>query len=287
MKKQFLLITITFSLLMAGCHKESTLAVKELDPEKDAKLAAGILQSHEDGIPFPDGTKVLLLESGDTRLVLPEGYHFIMTDLVTGEIVDPGDDEEAGVTCTCTKGSGCTPVKFRKKYYCVMDDGCSSCDKSTTSATGAKVKISGIYNEDEGISILVKNTAAGLKKELTSTIDQTLGNAGSALFKTPGIKEELIQLYHFIYDNHIPAFITANEKTIPNGYGYIAVSIHGNIAAIPVPENMITSSYYRVDDEGKASCKCNDATPVGCEKDSYFGAVFCEAKGCKSCSLLD
>jgi hypothetical protein len=287
MKKQNFLVTIAFSFLLAGCQKERNLAIKELNPEKDARLIAGILQSSEDGIPFPEGTKVLELESGDTKLILPDGYHFIMTDLATGELVDPGEDEEAGVTCTCTKGSGCSPVKFRKKYYCVMEDGCSSCDKSTTSATGAKVKISGIYNEEEGISILVKTAAAGLKKELTSTIDQTTGNAGTALFKIPGIKEELLQLYNFIYEDNIPAFITANEKTIPKGYGYIAVSIRGNIAAIPVPEDMIAENYYRVDDEGKPSCKCNDANPVGCEKDSYFGATFCEAKGCKSCSLLD
>ncbi len=287
MKKQNFLISLAVILLLAGCQKEKNLAVKELNPEKDAKLIAGILQSSEDGIPFPEGTKVLVQESGYTKLILPPGYHFIMTELSTGELVDPGDDEEAGVTCACTKGSGCTPVKFRKKYYCVMDDGCSSCDKSTTSATGAKVSISGIYHEEEGISILVKNAASGLKKELTSTIDQTLGNASRPLFKAPLIKEGLLQLYNFIYDNNIPSFIAANEKTIPEGYGYIAVNIYGNIAAVPVPEHMIEQNYYRVDEDGKPSCKCNDANPVGCEKDSYFGAVFCEAKGCKSCSLLD
>jgi hypothetical protein len=264
--------------------------VRELDEIADAKLILSITQSGDIGIPFPDGSIAMTLPDGRIKIVLPEGYKFLMVDRETSELIeDDGEEEEAGVTCSCTSGTGCTPVKYKKKYYCVMGESCTTCTKSTTRISGEAVVIAGVYKQNSGITILSRTKANGLKGELTSQKTDLVGNANSALFKIKSVKQELQDLYTFIYGGEIPAFILSNSDNIPEGYKYIAINIYGNEAAIPVPISQIGDSEYVVDEGegGAVTCKCNDTTPTGCKKDSFLGAVFCDAGGCRSCSLND
>lgn len=284
MKKLNLVCTVIVMLLLSGCRKESDLIVRELNPDLDAKIIAGIVQSPEKGIPFPEGTKAMLTESGMVQLILPKGYHYIVTKAGSDDPQILNTEEALGVTCNCTKGNNCTPVKYKGKYYCVMGDGCSSCDKSAT-IDEIEVDVKGLYNENADITLLVKKQAQGLAAMGTSTLAETIGGANAALFKQPFVKEGLFKLYNFIYEDNIPSFIVNNEKNVPAGYRMVAVNIYGNIAGIPIPSNMMKDNFLELD--AKTVCQCNDTSPVGCEKDSFFGAVYCEAKGCKSCSLLD
>lgn len=285
MKKLNLAFTAIAVLLLTGCRKDNTLVVKELNPEFDAKIIAGILQSPEKGIPFPEGTQATLTESGMVQLVLPEGYHYIVTRPGSDELQILNSDEALGVTCNCTKGNNCTPVKYKNKYYCVMGDGCSSCDKATT-LDEVDVDVEGLYNENIDITLLVKKQERGLAAAGTSTLAETIGQANAALFKQSFVKEGLFKLYNFIYEGKIPSFITNNEPTIPQGYRMVAVNVYGNVAAIPIPVNMAKEDSF-IEVDAKASCKCNDASPTGCTRGSFFGAVYCEAGSCKSCSLID
>jgi hypothetical protein len=291
--KHLFIAVITASATFLSCAKQSLVEVKELDPASDAALIAGIEKGNDPGIPFPDGARVYHEAGKDKmRIVLPEGYAWLMTDIITDEWLEPADegagDDAAGVTCNCTSGSGCSPVKFKKKYYCVLGDGCNVCTRTTTRASGEPVKIAGIYNTSLGITLLTRTAAEGLKAAVTSTRETIVGNAAPALFRVKGVKETLMQLYHFIYEDNIPDFIISNTGRIPPGYVYAAINIYGNLAAIPIPQAMADRDFYLADaDGGSATCRCNDANPGGCKKDSFLGAVFCDAGNCKSCSLLD
>lgn len=286
---RLLAILLSFTLLYS-CKKEDHIQVRELDEVADAKLIQSIIQSGDNGIPFPDGSAAVTMPDGRVKIVLPKGYKFLMVDPENFVLVeDDGEEgeEEAGVTCTCSSGTGCSPVKFRKKYYCVLGDNCTTCSKSTTRISGQPVIIAGIYNSNSGITILSKTKSEGLKGELTSVKNELLGNASKALFQVKGVKQELMDLYTFIYGKEIPSFILSNSDKIPEGYKYVAINIYGNEAAIPVPTSQIGESEYIVGDGGAASCKCNDTTPTGCKKETMLGAVFCDAGGCRSCSLND
>jgi hypothetical protein len=273
-----------------ACSKKEEITLKELDPVTDAALIAGIEQSAEPGIPFPEGSRAFYDGKDKTRIVLPEGYYFAMRS-TTDEFLEPADgDGEAGVTCTCTSGSGCSPVKAKGKYYCVLGESCNSCDKKTSRISGDAVQIVGVYNPSLGITLLTrnKNEADGLKAAFMSTANDLLGNAYPTLFRIKGVKEELQQLYNFIYGTAIPAFITENSAVLPPGYRYAAISIYGNLAAIPIPESMAERDFYLLDGDGGTACRCNDVPAAGgCKKNSLLGAVFCDAGNCKSCSLLD
>lgn len=288
--KQFSILSLVLVLgFFTSCKKEQQLQVRELDEIADAKIIQSIKQTGDKGIPFPDGSIAVKLSDGRTKIVLPEGYSFLMVDPETAELIDDGGEEEAGVTCTCNTGTGCSPVKYKGKYYCVMGENCSVCTKSTSRISGETVKIAGVYRKNSGITVLSKTPETGLKAELTSTKKDIIGNASSALFQIPNVKQELLDLYKFIYGKEIPSFILNNEQQIPKGYKYIAINIYGNEAAIPVPASQVDESEYVVDDgeDGAITCKCNDSKPTGCKKDSFLGAVFCDAGSCRSCSLND
>jgi hypothetical protein len=290
MKKLTILKTLALLLVLGGCRKENALSVKELDPVKDAKLIAGIEQSPQQGIPFPEGTKAIAGENGTVQFMLPEGFHYIIKKAGAADVEVLRSEDALSVTCNCTKGNGCTPLRYKGKYYCVMEGGCSSCDKVAT-LDEVEVEVMGIYNENADITLLSQKPRSGLAAIGTSAPSEIIGSANRALFSIPSVKEGLLKLYDFIYEGNIPSFILRNEPQLPKGYRMVAVSVYGNIAAIPIPENMLktndTDSYMIVDDGGKTTCRCNDASPTGCEKDSFLGAVFCNSQGCKSCSLLD
>lgn len=286
MKKLGILIAALFFLAMQGCRKENEIFIKELDPQKDAAIIAGIEQSPHQGIPFPEGTRAIAGKDGSVRLLLPDGYHYIVQKKGSKDPEILRSDETLSVTCTCTKGSDCTPLRYKGKYYCVMGGGCSSCDKATT-LDDFEVEVVGVFNENADITLLVNKQVDGLAAIGTSTLEEIIGSANTALFKSPTVKSGLMKFYDFIYEGAIPQFIQNNEIQLPNGYRMVAVSIYGNLAAIPIPESMLKDNYITVDDGGKTTCQCLDANPSGCEKNSILGAVFCEAKTCKSCSLID
>lgn len=287
--KQFSILSLVFLLgLFASCKKEQQVQVRELDNVADAKTIQSIKQSGDNGIPFPVGSIAVKLSDGRTKIVLPKGYKFLMVNPKTDVLVDD-DGEAAGVTCTCTSGTGCSPVKYKGKYYCVMGENCSVCDKTTSSESGETVEIVGVYKVNSGITVLSKSFETGLKAELTSMKSSLVGNVSAALFQIPIVKQELLDLYKFIYGEKIPSFILTNEGRIPQGYKYIAISVYGNEAAIPVPASQVDETVYVIDEgkDGAAACKCNDAKPTGCKKSSFLGAVFCDAGSCTSCSLND
>ena len=193
------------------------------------------------------------------------------------------------MTCNCTSGTDCSPVERSGKYYCVMGPTCNLCSKKTTS-NGKEVKITGIYSQSFGISFISSSPEGenGTVSSLAfSKKNELLGNATSSLFAIPDVQDEILNVYNFIYNNNIPAFITHNSNIIPAGYKFVEVSIYGNLALLTVPAAMVDNrfvSYETTTGAGGHSCSCLSGTS-GCIKNSLFGAKFCEAGNCKTCKL--
>ena len=293
MNLRICIIPIMCLLVLISCTKDPEIKIKELDPTSDAALIEKIKASGDPGIPFPKGSTAIQLPDGRMKITLPKGYKFLISEIGTNNVPYPDDGGAIGVTCTCTKGTGCSPVVARGKYYCVMEDGCDSCTKTTSLIEdGEHVDIMGVYNPSLSITLLSKEKQTGILSSLTSQKTDLIGNATSALFKLESTRSDLLKLYKFIYGNDIPSFITNNESSIPKGYKYVAINIYGNAAAIPVPESQIDEyAYVYPGDDGsggsKVTCKCNDDVPQGCTKKTYLAATYCEAGNCRSCSLND
>lgn len=271
-------------VLFFSCKKEERLTVRELDEVQDQKLIQFILESGDEGIPFPDGAEAYETSEHQVIIKLPKGLKFAMADPRTNFIIDDGGDESAGVTCTCSSGTGCSPVKFRKKYYCVMADGCSVCSKTVTASNKTPVNIIGLLNEERPVTFAVKTKVEGLEGEFTSPLSMSIGSPGNTLFEAKQTRKDLTDLYKLIYDDSVPDFIANNTGQLPPGYSYVAVNLYGYLVGIPIPNSNVKP--YHVVFAGE-TCKCNDAGGSGCTKKSYLGAVYCEAGNCKSCSLKD
>ena len=280
------LICAPVIISLTACNKEKQITVRELDAanSSDRKIIDAINESDEDGIIFPEGAKAYKLKTGKTRIMLPAGMKYIFRDKKTNQLFDGGGVD---VTCTCTDGTGCSPVKQKGKYYCVMGEDCKTCTKSTASLQGAEVTVAGVYNKGMGMSIITKTAQQGLKDAVTSTPDKIITNATDAFFAANNIRPLLMQFYTFIYCDSIPSFILQNKPETPDGYTYIGINIYGNLAAVPVPADMAEPYLYLVSTDNKISCNCNDTKPKGCVKNSFLGAVYCDATGCKSCTLID
>ena len=277
-------------LFFLSCDKESNeIIVEELDPSNDvqASILEIIDQTGDKGIPFPEGAKAFDNGDGSVTIKLFEGYKFVLLEEGTSKMLPPV--EEVGVTCTCNKGSGgCSPVKAKGSYYCVMNDNCSNCTKSTSSANRA-VKIIGVYNPEMAISFISKtNDVKGLKSALYTQQEAVYGNFFPELLELEEVKSSLLELYNAIYSDNIPEFVLNNSNKIPKGYSYVKVNIYGNEAVIPVPNEYVDENMSALPPEeevGGVSCKCNKGK--GCKLDSMLGVKYCNAGNCTSCTLKD
>ncbi|MEY5068588.1 MAG: hypothetical protein RLZ47_450 [Bacteroidota bacterium] len=275
-----------------ACSKEGSISIRELSDKTDGNLINKIKSEViAPGIPFPDGSIVSSLDDNTMKIKLPKFHKFLMTNPNNGEVIEEtGEDDgsEIGVTCNCTQGTGCSPVKYRRKYYCVSNDGCSTCVLKTSLISGEPIKIVGLYNPEEGVTVITKAKETGIKGALTSTKADLIGIASINFFKINKVKQALLDFYRLIYEDQIPAFILNNDLKAPAGYKYIAINIFGNEAAVPVPNDKLDGSEIIIgNEEADFKCKCNDVNGKGCLKKTFMGAQFCEAGSCHSCSLID
>lgn len=131
-----------------------------------------------------------------------------------------------------------------------------------------------------GITILTRTRQRGIFSGFTSLKESLDGNADMKLFKNKEVRETLLDLYDFIYEGDIPAFILRNKQRIPKGYSLIGINIYGKFAAIPVPDNRLAKDYYILDKTA------TPRTTFDCKPRSYLGVVFYENKGCDALALF-
>lgn len=284
MKKLELIVILFIILLMNSCNRNGEIEVREItDKQKIEELQ----KSGVKGIPFPEGSKVLKLSSNEdntTKIILPEDVYFV----VKNEKGDVFRISEMGVRCTCSRGSGCSPVSVKGSFYCVMNDGCKTCSSSSflikEMGLGQKLQIVGMMDENKGIVPFAKEKTLFHTTESVHQYGIT-----EDFFKCKEVKKSLEEIYSFIYSDKIPDFITNNSSQIPSGYVYTKIDFYGNNILVPVPKNDIdaNSVFYSLkdleDNIGEISCTCYKGK--GCKSGSMFGAKYCDAGSCTDCAM--
>lgn len=290
MKELKLIVAMFIILLMNSCNRNGEIEVSEItDKQKIEELQ----KSGVKGIPFPEGSKVLKISSSGndiTKIVLPEDVYFVVKNK-QGNVFRIS---EMGVRCTCSRGSGCSPVKYDGSYYCLMNAGCKVCSSRSSviddlvpvdDVLGESIEIVGVMDVNKGVTQF--SSKKGLLKVTKSNHQYGITED---FFKCEEVKKELELLYSFIYSDKIPDFIVNNSSKIPNGYVYTKVNFYGNNILIPIPkedidDNTISYSSHDLEDEigEKVSCTCYKGN--GCKLGSLFGAKFCDAGSCTDCAM--
>jgi len=281
-----LVFVISITSFFTSCtNDDREIKVETLDANKDAKRIADIINSGTKGIPFPEGSKVFKNSEDKFEIHLPEDVFFIMSELDSNGNVNHRrtlEISDVSVTCLCTKGSGCSPVKAQGEYYCVMNSGCTTCTMSTARVgTNQNIKILGIIDYNMGVSFVSET-----KSLLTSSKSKIISKSISEQFlnKTE-VKKALLEFYSVIYDKNIPSFITEN-KNPPTGYSFSKVNLFGNEIMVPVKSNSFSRELGITEiDDTAFTCSCSSGS--GCVKKSFMGAKYCDAGSCKKCTLND
>lgn len=280
----FLIVCIGF--LLSSCHRDQVIDVPEITDEAEI---IQLKNSSIKGIPFPEGSVATQLASKDIiKILLPDEMYFVVKN-EKGEVFRV---EELGVRCTCSKGSGCSPVRYDGEYYCVMDSDCKTCSSKSIAffelAEGKKsqqeVTIVGVMNEIRGVAAFSKT-----KGVFTITKGTKQYGITEDFFKCREVMEELNNMYTFIYRKNVPAFILNNSADVPANYVYIKMDFFGNNILVPVPreqvEEEILAANFEIEDGGKVTCSCLRGS--GCKSKSFLGVKYCDAGNCSDCALKD
>lgn len=285
MKK--ILLTLALILFGVSVFSQKELKKSEIELPKDSKFISVIENSNDRGIPFPDGSKLILNLDNSFNILLPKGYYFIVENNIgeVSRVMSSGS-----VTCSCGSG-GCSPVLYKGKVYCVMAN-CNECSMSTGKVASRKDNenlILGFAKEFETpIKFLVdefSNNSKSVFGEIINSFETqkpTYDYLFKNLFKSEEVRKNILDFYNLVYNGNIPDFINENKMIPNNDYKYVKAVIYGNLCLLPIP-NTTETVMYKVYYGTKAKCTCESGS--GCVKDTLLGAVFCDAGNCKQCKL--
>ena len=216
-------------------------------------------------LPFPEGT-TFKLNGNKLDFDLPEPYYILGKD-INGNFHRSVGGGGGSVTCKCSSGSGCDPIKSGNDYGCLMKEDCNTCTKSTSGITGVDVDLA---------EICILNPESGFSVDKFSQLD-------NKMFLPNGFinAEEIVSLVEGLNKSSEQTSITAKKVVLLNAYGYllpIEVSI----------ESDNTSLYFRSTNDGDTdagvSCSCEIAGK-SCPKESKFTVVWCNSDNCQTCTL--
>jgi hypothetical protein len=311
--KNVISLTLTILFVFAIVILFKSCNVKEGNPEPEIlndlqnnsnKVILKTPFYFDDGSSLPIGTilKPALSKTGIryTAFILPKNYRLIGTTSSTLQNTNVML-EDGGITCTCSKGSGCSPFTASGPNGtiegCAIGSGCTEC-KATKSAIIAgdivDFKSSDIIDLGIGISLVID------KAELKS-----LKSPISTLFEIPYIQEKLQEYGSEYQNNQLDKVRNAKQiSDLPSGYAMMPVNVYGRMVLLPLEYAKIKSSgtitialmdkavsdfIEEIMEDGKASCKCNSGSS-GCSLKSksipFIGsATWCDAGSCTSCTL--
>ena len=276
--KFFLFCTLNF-VCFISCKNESLQSDKLTDHQLNLLIEEGKISN----IRLPE--KAIIEKNGDIsyKVTLPNNFKF-MFETEQGFAFDP----IAAITCTCSEGSGCSPVRAMGKVACVMQPSCRTC-QLTGGRYGSSMggKLLGIVHSDGYFGFITKR-----KLDKNDFFDgfleieekDVLGQAQEWLFEWEESKNALMDMYSLIYDGKIPDFILQNTE-IPSDHVYVKASMMGNTFAMPLPKEMVLDGMQVLDPiAGENICKCLSGQS-GCIKKSKLGAIICLAGACVSCQM--
>lgn len=259
----FTLITLT-TLFTYSCQKDSNKTnSSEIETTNLRNIETALFTSFN--LPFPIGTEFELNEN-ELKFTLPEPY-YILGISAEGNLYRSVSGGSGGITCNCTKGSGCDPIKSGGDYGCLMKDGCYSCNKSTSSISGLDVEL---------VEMIIMNPEYGIGIDSFSQL-----NNKSLLPESFMEAEEIVDLITGL--NSLMNNPTTHEKKV------VLLNAFGYILPLEIPSDLDnTSIYFRSNSGGDTgagvSCSCNIAGK-SCPKESKFGVVWCNSNNCTSCSM--
>lgn len=280
LKKLISIIVLPF--LLWNCEGEEII-VNELNSVEHTAIIQHIISNNIKGIPFPKNSKLLRLDNEQSKIVLPEDVYFVVKYINGKKVGDVELITEMSVRCTCTQGTGCSPVSYDGNYYCVMNEGCNTCKMRVSDSDNEEIEIAGIMDERSPVKFI-----SNVKSKFTTQEKLNLKyHLNEDFFKNKEIKKQLNNLYKVIYGKNIPDFITYNSTILPKNYSYTKVDFYGNKIFVPIPTQLsIEEEYIEIIDDGKVTCKCNRGV-AGCKLKSFLGAKYCDAGSCSDCTLND
>ncbi len=169
-----------------------------------------------------------------------------------------------GVTCNCTEGTGCDPIKMGGVYGCLMRD-CSSCGKSATFIDGINAKLIDIAIFDANYNIFVDDF---------SQIDEHF-LLPHLFIENPAIKKLVLGLEN----GSLESFTKEKKIIFINAYGYILpLEVPADIDDTSIAFKALVNG-----SPGGGVCSCN--TSGSCPKNKKYTVVWCDSSNCTSCTM--
>ena len=260
MNKYYFLALLALASLV-GCTTESTVPEDTRFQGNELTFRADHPDFSPFGIPFPEGT-LFVFGEGELRFTLPDPYFAVGID-INGNYHTSAIGGSGSVTCTCTEGSGCDPVKSGGDYGCLIKDGCSSCDKDKASISGVSVALEDIVILSSELDLFVETFKDLNEKYLlpAAFIDY----------------EPIANLLGELERNFLESAIGERKTIFINTYGYIL--------PIEIPADIDNTSVAFLNGEGSGgeTCSCNVAGD--CPKKKKLIVVYCDSDNCTSCTM--
>jgi hypothetical protein len=269
MKKLILILFLfstTFSLYSQSLVQYESINL--LDKEEDRSL------------PMPEGTKVFENNDGSYLVQLPEGFEYLYREIGKEEILTIAS---GSVTCTCTKGSGCHPVKAQGQYGCLMNGSCSNCSKGgiRNPQSGNEIEIVGIKSSEYSPLRLLSKRAVKSESMLDFLRTDNLpyfSNCDISIFNYDESKKAIDEYLSKMFSKEDMNKIKSN--VLPSvEVEYIMADFYGNTIALIAPKNDIGDDLLPINRKWTCTCQVTGS----CPDESTILYKVCNAFSCKSC----
>jgi hypothetical protein len=247
---------------------------------------------------------------------LPEGYK-----LVSAAAASEGNggvlEEEGGITCTCTEGTGgCSPFRAQgpggSVVGCSMDSRCTKCEQAVTSMdrTAAGVRL----RTDRAADIL--HIDAGISFVTSPDELEALSCPGRAAFAWEGFGRGISEFLDGVQvDDRAAVRAATRREQLPRSYTMMFINAYGRVLRVPVQRGMslseqVANVFFSLpragagqpgpasrdegsggveEESGTTTCKCLSGSS-GCtyqrKSAPLIGyAEWCDAKACDSCQM--
>lgn len=214
-------------------------------------------------IPFPEGT-TFDFGGAEVRFTVPDPYFIVGIDQ-SGNYHQSLSGGTGSITCECTEGAGCDPIKQGDDMGCLMKDGCTKCTKEKSGIIGVQADL---------VDIAIMHPENNLMITEFSQLDG----------------QYLLPRSFFDYPevNNILSTIDSLQMELPDApKDMVFINVQGYILPLEVNLNGDNVSLKASGGSGNndVSCSCN--TEGNCSKEKHWtgGVVWCNSSNCTSCTM--
>ncbi len=256
------LVVFILAIIFVGlwsCEKDPKIEGHEenvLEAEQRSEIEELIPFS----LPFPEGT-IFSTDSNDLKFTLPSTHYIVGID-EEGNFHTSLKGGSGSVTCECTSGSGCDPIKNPEGMGCLMKEGCTECTQTRSSIDGVNKDLVDIAIMRSGVDFLITSFSQIDSHYLLPPqffdypkVKQILGYVDSLQAEVPEMDTELTFIK--IADYVLPVEVKMGDDN---------VSIRGT-------------------ESSSVSCDCNVEGDCPREKHWLGGAVWCNSDDCTKCTM--